>query len=361
MAGLRVLALTRYGDLGASSRVRILQYIPLLGERGVDVTVSALLDNRYVQALYGGRRMGPAYLAARYFGRLRALLNTGAFHVLWVEKELLPFVPAILEGLLRPRRLRVVIDYDDAIFVRYQEHPNPLVRGMLGGKIARVMRAADCVVAGNRWLADYARDAGARSVEVLPSVVDPDRYRPRTPGTERITVGWIGSPATVHYLERLRAPLAALAKARRIRLLSIGAQPPMMDGLESEFVPWSEAGEAAALRSLDVGLMPLAPGRWERGKCGYKLIQYMACGVPAVASAVGANCDIINHGVDGFLAQTDDEWVRCLERLLVDDNLYAAMAGTARRKVEEQYSVRARVADLAKILGEGVREAHGLN
>lgn len=173
-SAMRVLLLTRYGRLGATSRQRHLLFLPALAEAGISVTVDALLDDAYVRGMHAGVRPRPGAILAAYAARIRRLLAARDWDVLWIEKELLPWLPALAEGWLARCRVPMVVDYDDAWFHRYDRHPRPLVRRLLGRKIDRVMAAATTVVAGNRYIADHARRAGASRVEIVPTVVDTD-------------------------------------------------------------------------------------------------------------------------------------------------------------------------------------------
>jgi hypothetical protein len=210
----RVLLLARYGALGASSRVRSLQFLPYLEQQGFEVDVASLFDDDYVARLYDGRRQSWAAVAASYGKRVLKLLARGRYDVVWVEKELFPWLPAWADLSLLGGGARLLVDYDDAVFHRYDAHRRAWVRRVLGGKIDAVMRAADVVVVGNAYLGARARAAGARRVELLPTVVDTARYAPRarTPGAP-FTLGWIGTPRTARYLR----PLAVRHRRRPLR------------------------------------------------------------------------------------------------------------------------------------------------
>lgn len=346
-----IVALCRYDTLGASSRVRMWQFVPHLARQGVQVRVLPLLSNAYVESLYRGKCPDVFDVARSYGRRMVNLLQEEKDAVLWVEKELLPWMPFLLEQPFL-RRHRLVVDCDDAVWLRYRDHRNPLWRALLRRKIDQVFARADVVTAGNRWIADYARAAGAREVRNLPSVVDLDRYSARKPGDANTPcrIGWIGSPATVHYLKALGPVLRELAARRPLQLICIGGGPLQLDGVAVESRPWSESMEAEEIRRFDIGVMPLSDGDWEKGKCGYKLIQYMACGVPVVGSRVGANCDIVAEGQDGLLAGTDAEWRAALEGLMQDISLCQRLGAAGRRKIEQGYSVPSRLDELAAVL-----------
>jgi glycosyltransferase involved in cell wall biosynthesis len=333
---MNLLLLPRYGRLGSTSRLRFYQYLPHLEAHGVRVTSLPLLNDEYVRRLYAGERQSAASLARAYARRLAALLRARRFDLAWVEKEFLPWLPAFAPSLLR---IPYAADYDDAAFHRYDQHPNPLVRRLLGGKIDTVMRRAALVIAGNAYLAQHARQAGAPRVETLPTVIDTRRYGvtpPREPGSFR--VGWIGAPVTVNYLRLIQPALERVIQPGT-SLTLVGAADPLGGRVPLESRPWSESTEVAEIQRFDAGIMPLPDEPFERGKCGYKLIQYMGCGLPVVASPVGVNTRIVEHGVNGFLAGTQDEWVAALDALRRDPALRQRMGAAGRAKVEQEYSL----------------------
>ena len=339
---MRILLLSRYDSLGASSRVRYLQYLPYFRSRGAEASVVPLFSDDYLRALYkGGPRRGEVLHG--YFRRLRALLSARRFDVVIVEKELFPFLPAVAERLLRAAGAPYLVDYDDALFHRYDLHGNLLVRGLLGRKIDTVMRHAAAVVAGNEYLAERARQAGAPRVEVIPTVVDTVRYQPLADAANEIPViGWIGTPKTSRYLKPLLPVFESLQDKMPVRFVAVGARPEDFKGTPVETLPWSEETEVKSIQQFNIGIMPLEDSPWERGKCGYKLIQYMACGLPVVASPVGVNSKIVAAGQNGLLADTPDDWARALRNLLDEtESKRQSMGLKGRQRVKEWYSVDA--------------------
>jgi glycosyltransferase involved in cell wall biosynthesis len=337
---VNVLLLSRYGRLGASSRVRYYQFLPQLEASGIQTTVSALLDDLYLQRLYSGQRFGWTRILFSYARRIRALLSVRRYDIVWIEKELLPWMPALGERLLYSLRIPYVVDYDDAVFHSYDLHPRSIVRAALGTKIDEVMRSSALVTAGNDYLADRARSAGARRVEVVPTVVDTDVYRPGSQRSGPVTIGWIGSPSTAKYLRTVAGALAEVCRDGAARVVVVGAPDPGLGSVPLEVRAWAEHREVSDIQSFDIGIMPLEDGPWERGKCGYKLIQYMACGLPVVGSPVGVNRSIVRHGTNGFLASSPEEWVRFLSQLRDDAKLRSRMGQHGRADVEAGYSVR---------------------
>jgi glycosyltransferase involved in cell wall biosynthesis len=347
---VRVLLLSRYGRLGASSRVRSYQYLPYLRDEGIVVTPAPLLGDPYIERLYARRRQNAAALIGGYGRRLWQLATSYRFDLLWLEYELFPWLPAWFEVFLARLGVPYVADYDDPVFHRYDSHRNPLIRGLLGAKIDHVMRGAALVIVGSEYLGEHARRAGARRVEQLPTVIDLSRYQVATAaGGGPYTIGWIGSPLTAPYLQLVRDALAELCSNGAVRVTLVGAGPLTLGPVPIEARPWSEATEVAELQRFAVGIMPLPDGPWERGKCGYKLIQYMACGRAVVASPVGANAQIVEHGVNGLLANTSADWVSAL-RALRDPALRVRMGAAGRAKVEREYCLQVTAPRLAALL-----------
>jgi glycosyltransferase involved in cell wall biosynthesis len=328
-------AFTRYGPKGASSRVRFMQYADQLERAGFELRWHALLDDRYLRELYSGER--PRRLMQYYWSRLRAVLATTPGSTVWLEKEVFPWVPAAAELLLL-RGHRLVIDIDDAVFHNYDLHRNPLVRRVFGDKLDRLMRAADCVAAGSPYLAQRAADAGARRVEQIPSSVDGRLFRPRERApNDVVTIGWIGSPSTTPYLEPLIELLAADLEQGRLKLLVIGASRAITSGRGIEAREWRVDREAEWIGEFDIGVMPLPDTPWARGKCAYKLIQYMACGLPVIASPVGMNTEVVSEGSTGFLCSTPTEWSAAIVRLRASEALRRELGARGRAVFEERY------------------------
>ncbi len=337
---LRILLFSRYENRGSSSRLRFYQFLPYLQSRGIHVYPLPLFKDDYLTALYSGK-ISISRILRSYIARIYRVLRENGFDLIWLEKELLPWLPWWLEFVLLPRHLPIIVDYDDAVFHRYDTHRFSLVRGMLGKKIDEIMRRADIVVVGNEYLWHHAEDAGARRIELLPTVVDTDRYTFQIAAPKRlITIGWIGSPSTTKHLRIVSSVLKEIVSTHRTCIIAVGANAEQLKDLPVEVRPWSEETEVREILQFDIGIMPLPDGSFERGKCGYKLIQYMACGKPVVASPVGANRVIVHDGTEGFLTKDYSEWFQALGRLIRDHQLRARMGISGRKRVEEDYSLR---------------------
>lgn len=350
---MKILLLTRYDRLGASSRLRALQYLPYFRSLGWEVDPVPFFSDDYLHNLYAVKSTWKHALLA-YLRRVHTMTRVGGYDLVWVEKEVLPFFLAVAERLLKALNIPYMVDYDDALFHRYDLHRLWPVRTFLGHKIDTVMRHASLVVAGNDYLTQRARNAGASRVEIVPTVIDLDRYP--APDTEQektnhdLIVGWIGTPKTSRYLLPLQSVFASLQSRFNVRFVAVGASKESVGDSPVEPWPWTEDTEVGSIRQFDIGIMPLVDSPWERGKCGYKLIQYMACGLPVVASPVGVNCEIVEPGVNGFLATENGHWQESLAFLLADAQSRTEMGKKGREKVEAWYCLQAQGPRFEKLL-----------
>lgn len=345
---MQICALSLYGPLAASTRQRFIQYAPYLLQNGIAMEVIPLLGDEYVANIGSGRRTDFKYLIATYAKRIHALLTRRDFDLLWVHIELFPYLPFIFERLAFVPKVPVVIDMDDAFFHRYDTHSNRLVRAVLGNKFASLFsRVAGCT-AGNTYLQDYM-SRYCDNIIILPTVVDTDVYKPSTnasPHDSEPVIGWLGSPTTWQNVEPIM-PVILKCDAH-FHVIGANGGAEIAPGITS--IGWTEAGEVPELQKMDIGIMPLIDLPFQRGKCGYKLIQYMACGIPVVASPVGVNSEIVSHGKNGFLASTDQEWAEALSTLLANKPLRIRMGEIGRSLVEEHYSLRGQQVRLADFL-----------
>ncbi|MDR3733961.1 MAG: glycosyltransferase [Acidobacteriaceae bacterium] len=352
-----VLLLNRYDRLGASSRLRFLDYIPHLEAVGFEVTPAPFFDDGYLEALYQGRLPNVARIAWFYARRLAQLLRLRRYDLIWLEKEALPWLPFWIErGILS--RIPYVVDFDDAWFLRYSNHSQPLIRRLLGDKLDAIVRGAALVVVGNDYLATWAERAGARAILQLPTVVDLARYQAVPPqASDRFTIGWIGSPNSTGYLGQISEALRAVCSEHQVRLRLVGAGSFALPGVEIEHLAWHEETEVEAIAGFDVGIMPLEDTPWARGKCGYKLVQYMGVGRPVVASPVGINQLLVEHAVNGFLSADPAGWVTALGCLRDNPDLRQRMGAAGRQRVESRYSLQVNAPRLARALNHATLAA----
>jgi glycosyltransferase involved in cell wall biosynthesis len=348
---MKILLLSRYGNLGASSRIRTFQYIPYLNKNGIEVDVAPLFSDEYIKSLYQNGKKHIKFVIQAYIRRLISLTKIKGYNLLWIEKELFPMFPAWAEELVSVLKIPYIVDYDDAIFHNYDLSRNILVRSFLKDKIDIVMRKAAVVIVGNDYLAERALKSGAKRVEYLPSVVDLEKYKFSDEfSTDIFKIGWIGTPSTAKYLKLIHEVLQEFCLKHNAKLILIGSGKINIPGVPLEIRDWKEDTEVENILSVDVGIMPLLDEPWERGKCGYKLIQYMACGRPVIASPVGINDRIIIDGINGFKARSSESWSRSLVKLYKDLDLRKRMGLNGRKIVEEKYSLQVTAPKLVNIL-----------
>jgi glycosyltransferase involved in cell wall biosynthesis len=323
--------------LGASSRLRFYQYIPHLEAAGIQCVVHQFFDDVYIQNLLGKKK--PIFnIIKSYFKRMYFIFKYKNIDIIWIEKEIFPWMPYLIEHIFVRNKKKVIVDYDDAVFHNYAKHSSPIIRILLGKKINKIMESASIVVAGNEYLKNYAIDTGSKRVEIVPTVVNINKYKMAYENKTVIIIGWIGSPSTTKYLYNI-APVFSYFRNDTIKFIAVGAKKELLEGLPIEVIAWDEDEEVYAIQQFNIGIMPLENGLFEQGKCGYKLIQYMACGIPVIASPVGVNCDIVKHGVNGFLASTIDEWKKAITTLIDNKNLRLDMGINGRKLVEQKYSL----------------------
>lgn len=343
---LRVLALAPYPETSPSTRYRLAQLEPALLARNVSLTLHPFLSTDEHGRVRGGSLLARARTLARALKRARRVVAAAdAWDVVLVQRGIgLLFDRSLLKRLLRTRT-PLVYDFDDAVYLP-QEQGRRWVETLRDpdGTTRAFCRAAHVVLAGNDHLAAFAHDVvgaeAAGRVRVLPSVVDTDRFAPAARDAGVPTLGWVGSDSTVPYLESLGPALRELAGRVPHRLVVVaGARRPHLPGVTYDFVPWSPDTEVAHFQALDVGLYPLDDTPWSRGKCGFKALQYMACGVPCVASPVGVLRDIVRPEETGLHADNPAAWVDACERLLTDPEARARMGHAGRALVLAEYSV----------------------
>jgi len=335
-----MIAFAKYGDMAASTRQRLLQYLPFLERNGVEVDVFPLLDNDHLARLVQGRRASVIGTMFAYAKRLAHVLSARRYDLIWIHYELFPFLPSGFETMVRLAGKPIVVDFDDAVFHLYDQHPNPLVRRFLARKLEPLLSSAAVCVCGNAYLENYAARFCRNSI-VIPTVVDTRDYMPQSRDAieDRPVVGWIGSPSTWTFVEPLLPLLRPYLESRGALFRAVGAGVAAAGIAGIDTVDWNEATEIAEVQAMDIGIMPLPDEPWARGKCGYKLVQYMACGLPVIASPVGVNCEIVTNGWNGFLAQGPECWLEALGRLLSDRDLRLEMGRRGRSRVEQDYSL----------------------
>ena len=359
---MRVLAIVpSLYDTSPGQRYRIEQWEPFLKERGVEITYEPFESEELHSLLYkpGLAAKKMRIVIERLALRLRLLKSVKDYDLVYLFREGALLGPPLLETLICRRGVPFVFDFDDAVFVSYRSPSNGYLSYLkFAGKTKKICRMASHVMAGNPYLADYARQAN-KHVTIIPTTIDTDKYRIGSPKKSSfpLVIGWTGSHSTVQHLDTLRGALRKLATTNSFRLRVIGTPSYELDQIDVDSQPWLPQTEVEDLAEIDIGVMPLPDDAWSKGKCALKALQFMALGIPTVCSPVGVNTDIIRDDHNGFIAASDDEWVEKLGRLLGSDQLRNRIGRAGRQTVETGYSARVQAPRVFEVFKSVVRDA----
>ena len=352
----KILLLPKYTKKGPSSRYRLYQYIPILSEK-YSVEVSPFFSDNYISQLLKGYK--PSIFSALFSFIKRALkvilLSARNTKLVLIEYELIPYFPSIFESILTWKGIRYVSIYDDAVFHRYDKSTNLFIKTFLSKKVKNVMKKSAAVIVGNKYLFEYAKTSTQSNIFLIPTVVNPDLYPPKKDFSDNIKVVWIGSPSTSKYLQKIEGILLRLSESHSFELDIIGARNVDLNkNIRHAQIDFDETNESSNLSDYDIGIMPLFNSEWELGKCGFKLIQYMASGLPTIADSVGANSEIIINGETGFLCNSDKEWLKNFEMLLTNKKLRQEFGSNGVKRVRKLYSLNSTKEIFLKIVHESI-------
>ena len=344
-----------------SQRYRIEQWEPLLRNCGVQITYAPFEDEELNALLYKPGLMGKKLqLVSSALSRRLSLVNkVRDYDLVYILREAALLGPPVFERLIHQRRVPIVFDFDDAVFVSYKSPSNGYLSYLkFASKTKTICRIASHVMVGNPYLAEYARQVNDH-VTVIPTTIDTERYRVQPPkdSSGPVVIGWTGSHSTVQHLDTLRGALKKLAERESFRLRVIGTPKYECTPVDVEAMSWRANTELEDLSAIDIGVMPLPDDRWSKGKCGLKALQFMALGIPTVCSPVGVNSDIIQDDENGFLAGTEDEWVDKLSRLIRSHELRQRLGQAGRATVEQKYSAITQTPRVYEIFKSVLRDA----
>jgi glycosyltransferase involved in cell wall biosynthesis len=349
ISSLRMLYLAQWSpDRSPSQRYRVEPFLDYWTAHGLETSYEWAIDSADQRAFYGRKLPAKAAVAMkaaiRRGTRLAFRLARSAPDVVLIQRQAF-FLGGPWAEWIASRRAPLLFDFDDAIWLPEISRGNRRFASLKNvEKIPTILRMASTVIAGNSYLADWARPHNP-NVLVIPTCVDTDRYVPRATArapNAPVVIGWSGSPSTIVHFARALPVLARIKNkyGSRVRFKVVG-DPEFRDhrlGIQGE--AWSSDIEVAALQAMDIGIMPLPNDEWSRGKCGLKALTYMATGLPTLSSPVGVNTDIVSNGVNGYLPESDDEWVERLGQLIEDEGLRTRLGDAGRSTVVEHYSVR---------------------
>jgi len=364
---MKVLDLASYPVEAAATRFRLQQFVAPLAARGITLSIKPFLNSQQFAELYS-QKSWPRTALGLLRSALRRLTDLEAARqadVIFVQREAMMFGPPLIEWWsARALRRPMVLDLDDATYVSYT---SPTYGGL--GRALKWFRKTDdlinwaqVVTCGNRGIAEYVSAQGA-TARIIPTVVDTDIFKPVSAAVIRDppVLGWIGTHSTFPYLESIFPVLSDLAQSHRFRLKVVGAgqQKVSIPGVEVANSNWQMDREVADFQSIDIGLYPIDASLyagWAAGKSGFKAVQYMAVGVPYVATPVGGSAEIGEEGTTHLFATSNDEWHDALDKLLADTDRRQAMGNAGRLHVLEHYGVEAQADKLAEALQEAARK-----
>lgn len=337
-------------------RYRIEQWRPYLGQEGISVELVPFADTRLLGLLYQPGRLAAkaAMMAAALVRRLAHVATVASYDAVFIYRAACPAGPAVLERAIALLPRPVLFDFDDAIHLLHTSAANQRFGWLkCPAKTATICRLSTHVIVGNAYLADYARQYNPR-VSIIPSSIDLEHYQPTQKRAThgRIIVGWMGSSTSQTYLELFAPTLRRVARRRDVEIRVISDRKPTLPEVPFVWRPWSAETEVEELRHFDIGIMPMPDDQWARGKCALKALQYMAMGVPTVCSAVGTNREVIQHGENGLLATTPEDWLGHLQALIEHAQLRERLGSAGRKTVEASYSMRRCAALFARVVRE---------
>jgi len=329
-----------------SQRFRVELFLPELEKKGFSFRLLTFLDNNAWNVLYKpGNRFSKAWGTAKGFlRRVNHLFLSAKADFIFIHREATPIGPPVFEWLLtKVFKKKIIHEYDDAIWIPGGEKISSIKKWIKATwKIKYIIKWSYKVVAGNDFLCDYARQYNA-SVFLIPTVVDTEHghYKQREQHEgNRIVIGWTGTHTTLHNLEVIEGVIPELKKEMDFDFLVISNKAPEWN-FDYIFKQWEEDTEQDDLLKMHIGIMPLKKGPWFEGKCGFKLIQYLACGIPALASDVGVNAEVVRHGENGFIAKTPEEWSQFLRKLITSTSEMRSQFGKhGRDHIVKHYSLK---------------------
>lgn len=343
-------------NLAPSQRFRYEQYLDHLKEKSFDVNISPFLTEKAYRHFYqSGNLFSKIYsITVSYITRALLLLKIPSYDFVFIHREATPAGPPVVEYVIaKIFRKKIIYDFDDAIWLTDKQNESGLTKLLkCRWKVSLICRWSYVVSCGNTYLADYVRQFNPK-VFLNPTTIDTNLHIPEaTPSTSdgSVTIGWTGSHSTLKYLTAIVPALEIIEqKYPQVAFLVIADRQPQLPLKNLVFRPWSLETEISDLAAMDIGIMPLPDDPWARGKCGFKALQYMAMGIPAVISPVGLNKEIVQHGVEGYWCSTAGDWVYYLEELILDRGKRIEMGKRGRQTVHDRYSVESNSANFLSL------------
>ena len=334
-------------DRSPSQRFRFEQYIEFLKQNGYDYKFSYLITAEDDKIFYKpGNAFGKAQIMMRTFlQRLNDAINASNYDVIFIQREAFMTGSTFFEKRFAASKAKMIFDFDDSIWMQNVSEANKKFSFLKdASKTSKIIALSDMIFAGNQYLADYAAQFN-NNIRIVPTTIDTDEYQRMVLPKEddKVCIGWSGSITTIQHFKFAVPALRQIKKkyGNRIKIKVIGDANYKDEELDVISLNWNKQDELKELSSFDIGIMPLPDDQWAKGKCGLKGLQYMALEIPTIMSPVGVNSEIIQSGVNGFLATTDEEYVSAISKLIEDTELRKQVGAAGRQTVKEKYSVEA--------------------
>ncbi|MEN9572122.1 MAG: hypothetical protein RL172_3353 [Bacteroidota bacterium] len=347
----QILFVAQYPEkVSPGQRFRFELYKPLLESNGFSITTHSFLQQRGYHIIHKqGFFLSKVWEVLKgYSRRILLLFTIHRYDFIFLQREAAPLGPPIFEWLYsRVFKKKLIYDFDDAIWMEHISEHNSMARGFKNvNKVKKICSWAYRVSCGNQYLCNYARKY-ATQVQYNPTCVDTDNRHNilANHDVDKVTIGWTGSFSTLKYFEQILPVLRRLQQQYDFNVKIICNQRPDFELSNLQYVEWTEQNEVAELATCNIGLMPLTKDEWSEGKCGFKLIQYLALEIPAVSTPVGVNALIVEDGVNGFLCNDDNEWYNAIEKLMQDAALRKSFGKAGRQKIIQQYSLQSNAAN----------------
>lgn len=351
-----ILALHRL-NRSPGQRYRFESFLQFFNEYGYDYELSYLLNEKEDKIFYGkGNYVRKIWIVIRSFlKRWKQAGNLKQYDLIYLFRDTQFLGNTIAERKMKRSGVKMVFDFDDAIFIKDMSEGNKLFSFVKNpDKISKIISLCDAITAGNNFLADYAKQYN-NHVKVIPSVVDTDWYQPKEfSAKEKICIGWTGSTTTIKHFELILPVFIQLKKkyGDKIYFKIIGDENYRNEELKIKGEKWSAQTEVSDLSEMDIGIMPMPDDEWSKGKCSMKGLQYMGMGIPAAMSNVGMNREVIEDGVNGFLCSSNEEWLEKLSTLIENADLRRSFGIAGRKTVEEKFSIHANKEKFFAVLNE---------
>ena len=358
---VRVLGLSPAPIEAAATRYRMAQFVAPLAENGIDLQIRPFLNKEEFTGLYKNKSIlkAASEMAVPILRRISETLSSRRYDILFVQREAMMFGPAVFEWIFQKfGSLPLILDLDDATYIPYISPTHGKIGSLFKffGKTDRMIKRAETVICGNRFIAEYVEKKGTEAI-VIPTVVDTDEFFPLEKNNEIPVVGWIGTHSTFPFLQTLFPVLQKLAEKHRfvLKIVGAGVDRVELEGVTVENLSWNLEREISDFQSLDIGLYPITvsathPDEWLLGKSGFKAIQYLALGTPFVMTPVGVCAEIGEPGQTHFNAANPEDWYNNLDKLLTDENLRKRMGKAGRRVSLRDYTIGAQLEKLENAL-----------